>query len=264
MGKGKHNHTHMGDHNTDYLAQAAHNTIGSGSYSMAHHDAVNYGIPDTSLEFDGGSKSRGGRGGKKKRFTDPTSLLAGQSAMGGQGGHQKYHDRMLWAKTTIGKLRFKNAIFLNLKEVRRFYSIWNISFISVVMCICLWLWVYNPEMHLNPEEHSEVCYDVANCSLTVHCWDNKYMDSVVMAPPGFYPTEHLAVSQGQVWDADKAQYVDATALCLRWFMLGFFLSAFNLGKEITHLCCWHKKSKDKIYDVHHYNALEFRAALKQF
>lgn len=47
-------------------------------------------------------------------------------------------------------------------------------------------------------------------------------------------------------------------------MLGFFLSAFNLGKEITHLCCWHKKSKDKIYDVHHYNALEFRAALKQF
>jgi hypothetical protein len=80
MGKGRKHGGHagtMGDHNTDYLAQAAHNTIGSGSYSMAHHDAVNYGIPDTSLEFDGGSRSHGGRGGKRKAFTDPTSLMAG-------------------------------------------------------------------------------------------------------------------------------------------------------------------------------------------
>jgi len=53
-------------------------------------------------------------------------------------------------------------------------------------------------------------------------------------------------------------------LVTRWFAIGFFLSAANLAKEITHLCCWHKKSKEKIYDVHHYNRLEFRAALKQF
>lgn len=171
---------------------------------------------------------------------------------------------MLWSKTTIGKKRFKNAIFLNLKEVRRFYGIWNISFISIVMVLCFYLWLWNPETMLNQEEHAEVCYDVSNCSYTVQCWDNKHIESVVMAPAGFYPTESLAVSQGQIWNPDSAQYINATALMSRWFMLGFFLSAFNLAKEITHFACWHKKSKEKIYDVHHYNRLEFRAALKQF
>jgi hypothetical protein len=80
--------------------------------------------------------------------------------MGGQGGHIRYHDRMLWSKTTIGKNRYKNSVFLNLKEVRRFYSIWNISFISVVMFLCLWLWVWNPETYLNQDEyegHDQVC-----------------------------------------------------------------------------------------------------------
>jgi len=196
--------------------------------------------------------------------------------MGGQGGHVRYHDRMLWSKTTIGKNRYKNSVFLNLKEVRRFYSIWNISFISVVMFLCLWLWVANPETKLNQDEyegHQQVCQMIGGtegiereevCSWEVNCWDNMHISSVVMTPPGVYPTEALALSQDQIWNADSAQYTNATALVTRWFMIGFFLSALNLGKEITHLCCWHKKSKEKIYDVHHYNRLEFRAALKQF
>lgn len=248
MGKNKHhNKTQMGDFNTDHLAQMAHSTIGSGGYTVAHHEAITYGIPDSSLEFNGGSATRGSRNGKGRKFTDPTSLMAANQAMGGQGGHIRYQDRMLWSKTKIGKNKFRNAIFLNLKEVRRFYSVWNISFISVVMCLCLYLWVANPETILNQEEHpTPVCFDVddeSTCSFTVHCWDNKFNESVVMTPPGYYPTESMAVSQGQVWNADQAQYIDATALATRWFMIGFFLSAFNLGKEITHLCCWHKKSK---------------------
>lgn len=120
--------------------------------------------------------------------------------MGGQGGHIRYHDRMLWSKTTIGQKRYKNAIFLNLKEVRRFYSIWNISFISVVMVLCLYLWLWNPETSLNQEEHTGICTlpdengsTTCNEYKNIQCWDNKHIESVVMTPHGVYPTEALAL-----------------------------------------------------------------------
>ena len=127
--------------------------------------------------------------------------------MGGQGGHIRYHDRMLWSKTTIGQKRYKNAIFLNLKEVRRFYSIWNISFISVVMVLCFYLWLWNPETSLSRVEtngipkHQGVCglpdeNGVTTCDeySNIQCWDNKHIESVVMTPAGVYPTEAIALS----------------------------------------------------------------------
>lgn len=178
---------------------------------------------------------------------------------------------MIWAWTKVGKSRYKNAILHNLKEVRRFYSIWNISFISVTMFMCLFFWILNPEAKLPVELEvhgemmpTEICFDVANCDRHVHCWDNKHIQSVVFAPKGFYPTEAMAIQQGQQWNPDSAQYLDVTLMVTRWFALGFVLSVANLAKEISHFCCWHQNEKEKIYDVHHYNRQEFRTAVKQF
>jgi len=169
----------------------------------------------------------------------------------------KMHDRMLWSTTTIGKYRFKNAILMNLKETRYFYSIWNISFVSVVMAMCLFLWVFNPDTYLpleNPhgEENAEVCVFDVNCSRRLECWDNKHTEATVFMPPGYYPTEAVSVEQDQEWNADKAQYFNVTNIMTQWFMLGFFLEFFHLANEIFFFCCW-SHNKEKIYDVHTYN-----------
>lgn len=252
----------------DHAAQAAHSAIGSGSYSKEHHDAVNYNIPPGLAE----ELTRNKKDGEfKHHHTAQNNIHASGGGMGGLGGTvQRRHDRMLVANTRIGKGVYRNAILLNLKEVRLFFSIWNICFLTIVSVLCTLFAFANPEERMKIDAvPNTICFDDSDpmtCSNHVHCWDNKYLESPVFMPVGYYPVQRVAEAQDQPWDGDKAAYQNVTGMMDRWYMIGFILSLLNLGKEIYYLCVWEemKDLDDDIYTTEAYNRIEFKLAVKQF
>ena len=129
------------------------------------------------------------------------------------------------------------------------------------MVMCLMLWGFNPDTRLSEDAViNEACFNEWECNNHVHCWDNRYEESVIMAPVGFYPTEAMAIAQGQPWNADAAYYFNATDAMEGWYCIGFFLCLLGLAKEIATYAMFHHKTK--IFDVHHYNRMEHRSALK--
>lgn len=188
--------------------------------------------------------------------------MAAQGGMGGGLGqqHTRLMDRMLKSHTHFGKGRYRMAVLFNVKEVRRFISIWNIVFLSIVMIGTFILAFVNPEFKSTA---GEICFQGSDCTENVHCWDNVHVDSSVFMPQGYYPTEANAVAQGQPWVADAAQFTDATRAMKRWYVVGFVLGFMNLAKEITHFACWGDK-RNKNFDPQSFNRIEFQAAVKQF